>query len=131
MEISNKSKSIGWIISILGVVVMIAGLFSYYLFSNDSEIPIYAPFFESAKFLWVISGLLIILSKEIHTDEYIRSLKLIAFQWALVLSSLLVILNQSFYFFTDNISVGAIELVIFQIWTQFIIYKWLLKRSGE
>ena len=132
MHEQNPYRIPGLSISILGALILCIGFGMTALgYSVDGEVPFYSPFVGAARFALLIGGLLLIWGQKKAEDEFIRQLRLEAFQAALLVTAVLVVCNQGLYFFTDQLMVQAIDLLIAQIWLQLAIFGWNLKQAAK
>ena len=126
----RKIKYVGIALSGLGLLSMIIGIVLHELMVNNSpDIPIYSPFLEFFRFSVLVGGLAILYANLKTKDEFLERLNLLSFKYTLGITSVIVVINQLFYFFTDNLVIVAIDLVILQVWLQYFMYYLLLKRA--
>lgn len=126
----KHTKTLGYGLGALALVIVIIGWVLHKTgISLAEDVPFYAPFVETGKFLALAGGVCMLLSKEAIEDEFVMSLKFKAFRSALLITAVLGIINQSLYFFTDSLFIIAIDLLIIQVWLQYALFKNAWRKS--
>lgn len=115
---------------ILGIVLTLAG---YRLEQNATiEIPFYSPFLDISQYFIAIALIIWLFSEERDEDEYIGGIRLKSLFLSLSVTTGLIIINETIYFFSDPVAVDAIAVIILQLGLTVLLMKvqFLMNRSG-
>ena len=130
----NRYKIVGWLIFLPGILL---GLLKWYFRGDIKWLTWIVSVRYKAAFvdishtvivgLMIVGGLLVAFSKEKKEDEYISNLRLSSFQWALLISYLLLFLANFFLYGWQFLNLMALNmftpLFLFILRFNYLIYR--------
>jgi len=129
IRLPSRYKKIGLLIILIGVLFIVAGMsltwlgYTWEHLGTDVTLPFYSPFVDIAQYTMIIGLLVWVFAKEKIEDEYVQKLRLESFYQSLLITAILVILNEGIYFFGDMFIISGIHVILVQLLLNVVVLK--------